>query len=78
MVVELAKRLGCRYCDLESIITEKTGMTINRIVELFGERHLRDMESRVIARISFLENPVISSGGGDKAKEPQPSALSEY
>jgi len=62
--VELAKRLGCRYCDLDSLITEETGMTINRIFEQFGETHFRDIETRVIERISSMENLVISSGGG--------------
>jgi shikimate kinase len=71
--VKLAKKLGYRYCDLDSLITDEAGMTINRIFEQYGERHFRDIESSVIERISSMENLVISSGGGavvrDKNRE---------
>ncbi len=62
--VELAKELGFRYCDLDSLISDEAGMTINRIFEQYGETHFRDMESSAIERISSQENLVISSGGG--------------
>lgn len=61
---ELAKKLGYRYCDLDSLITDEAGMTINQIFEQYGELHFRDIESSVIERISSMENLVISSGGG--------------
>lgn len=71
--MELAKRLGYGYCDLDSLIVEEAGMTINSIFEQFGETHFRDIESSIVERISSMGNLVISSGGGavirDKNRE---------
>lgn len=71
--IVLSKRLGYRYCDLDSLIADEAGMTINQIFEQFGESHFREIESGVIERISKMGNLVISSGGGavirDKNRE---------
>ncbi len=67
--VELAKILGYRYCDLDSLISEQAGMTISQIFDNYGEEYFRDMESNVIERVATMKNLVISSGGGAVIRE---------
>ncbi len=60
----LAGRLGYKYCDLDSLIVEHTGMTINQIFERFGEEYFRDLETGTLASLMSEEHMVISTGGG--------------
>ncbi len=58
----LAKRLGCRFVDLDSYIEEKEGMTIPEIFSIHGEPYFREAESRYIREMP--EDCVVATGGG--------------
>lgn len=62
--VELAEKLGYSYCDLDSLITDHAGMSINRIFAQHGEPHFRDLESGMIEELADKKRLVISTGGG--------------
>ena len=71
--VELAVKLGYRYLDLDCVITDHAGMSVNRIFAEHGELYFRDLETKAIEEIAYMENLVISTGGGavirDKNRE---------
>jgi len=60
----LAKRLGKRCEDVDSLIAKKAGMSIRDIVAKFGWDHFRDLESDMIREVSEQDGAVISTGGG--------------
>lgn len=61
--VTLAKNLGCAYCDMDSMIVKKEGMTIPEIFEKKGEKYFRQAESRFIEELAEYKG-VVSCGGG--------------
>ena len=60
----LAKRLGKRCEDLDSLVAKKAGMTIRDVVDKFGWEHFRDLESDMVREVSERDGAVISTGGG--------------
>ena len=58
----IAKKLNKKFIDTDEIITNQYG----EISSLFdkGEEHFRDIESKVINKLSMLSDCVISTGGG--------------
>ena len=60
----LAKRLGKRGEDIDSLVAKKAGMSIKEIVEKFGWDHFRDLESDMVREVSEQNGAVISTGGG--------------
>jgi len=60
----VAKRLGWRFLDTDSIIEKREGKRISTIFKEDGEAYFRDVESSVIKSVSRLKNVVISAGGG--------------
>ncbi len=60
----LAKALGVPFVDADDEIEDAAGQSISDIFETYGERHFRDGERRVIARL--LDGPphVLATGGG--------------
>jgi shikimate kinase len=62
--LELAEMLGYIYFDMDRLITDQAGMSVNRIFDEFGELYFRDLETRVIEELADKENLVISTGGG--------------
>ncbi len=67
--VELAEKLGYGYCDLDDLITDHAGMTVNLIFAQHGETYFRDLETRMIEEISAKDRLVISTGGGAVIRE---------
>lgn len=59
-----AGQLGTRFVDMDDIIVEKVGMTINDIFREKGEPWFRDIESQVLHDLAGKENLVVSTGGG--------------
>jgi shikimate kinase len=59
----LAQKLGLPFRDADQEIEEAAGMTIPEIFAIHGERHFRDGERRVIARL-LQEGPMILATGG--------------
>ncbi|MEE8422995.1 MAG: bifunctional shikimate kinase/3-dehydroquinate synthase, partial [Thermodesulfobacteriota bacterium] len=61
---KLAKCLSCDYLDTDSIIVEKTGLSIADIFQKYGEEYFRNLEKDVIRELVSIEKHVISVGGG--------------
>ncbi len=66
----LAERLGRSFCDSDEEIVKEAGMPIPDYFAKYGEAAFRDLESRVIARLSSgLTGAVIATGGGAVLRE---------
>ncbi|RKD27888.1 shikimate kinase [Caminicella sporogenes DSM 14501] len=60
----LAKKFNMKFIDSDDEIIRKTGMSINKIFEKYGEEYFRNLEKIVIEEISKLDGCVIATGGG--------------
>ncbi len=65
----LAERLGRPFYDSDEEIVKKIGMPIPAFFAEQGEEAFREVESRVIARLSTLGGAVIATGGGAILRE---------
>ncbi len=65
----LARRLGYKFIDADSVIEEEQKIPITEIFKRFGEPYFRDIESNLIKRLSEMEGVVISTGGGAVLRE---------
>ena len=65
----LAARLRLPFTDADTEIEKAAGMTIPEIFEVHGERHFRDGEARVIARLLDSGPGVLATGGGSFMRE---------
>ncbi|MDH4101681.1 MAG: shikimate kinase [Nitrospirota bacterium] len=68
----LAQRLGQTFVDLDSIIENEAGMTINEIFASQGEGAFRDKESGVVEGLvngSYGTDLVVATGGGAIIRE---------
>lgn len=55
---------GMNFIDTDSLIEEKTGITIAEIFTSYGERNFREIESNIIEEVSKMDGCVIATGGG--------------
>lgn len=60
----LAEETGAKLLEMDEILEEEAGMSINEIFERFGEVYFRDLESQLIERIAEKGGTVVSCGGG--------------
>src|SRR5437868_7500313 len=60
----LSARLRMPFVDADTEIEAAAGMSISDIFENHGERHFRDGEARVIARLLDSGPAVLATGGG--------------
>ena len=60
----LADRLGFRYVDLDALIVEHAGASINDIFARQGEPRFRFLETGTLARLAGEKKIVLSTGGG--------------
>ena len=61
----ISKRNGVKYVDLDSLIEEKTNLTIIKLFKLKGEIYFRNIEHEMFKNLILSdENIVISTGGG--------------
>lgn len=60
----LARRLGFKFADLDSVIEEESGKSIAEIFSLHGEDHFRRLETEALARLAADRKSVIALGGG--------------
>jgi shikimate kinase len=60
----LAARLGYRFLDLDALIVEEAGMSINDIFASHGEPYFRQLESEAIGQLSAEDCLVVATGGG--------------
>lgn len=73
----LAARLNLPFVDADTEIEAAAGMTIPEIFEVHGERHFRDGEARVIARLLDNGPAVLATGGGSFMREETRRRISE-
>lgn len=60
----VAKRLGWRFVDIDSVLEKLTGMPIHKIFAQFGESEFRKREQLTIAHLAAQDNLVLALGGG--------------
>ncbi len=60
----LAKRLGWRFADTDSLVESAEGRTIKAIFESHGEARFRELETQAIADAMSLNDVVVATGGG--------------
>jgi len=65
----LAEILGRKFQDLDNLIEEEVHMTIPEIFSRHGESYFRELEAKMVARVSREKGGVISTGGGVMLRE---------
>jgi shikimate kinase len=60
----IAEATGMTLLDMDSIIEERAGKTINEIFADEGEAHFRSLERSLVQELSATEGNIISTGGG--------------
>lgn len=60
----LARRIGCGFADLDSLIVERERCPITEIFATKGEAYFRDCEAAVLAEQALARNMVFATGGG--------------
>jgi XRE family aerobic/anaerobic benzoate catabolism transcriptional regulator len=66
----LAKRLGWRFLETDQLITEASGLSLDQLFELHGERYYRRLEHETLRRILARGGPVVLAAGGGVVNEP--------
>jgi shikimate kinase len=61
---KLASRLGYKFFDIDPLFEEKYHFTIHDFFEKFGEQPFRKLEKDLLLGTEYMENTVISTGGG--------------
>jgi len=49
---QLANETGSEYIDLDDVLVQETGMTINQVFEKYGETYFRELETNMLHKIS--------------------------
>ena len=65
----LSAQLGYEFIDLDALIVEKVGKSINQLFADEGEISFRDHESSVLSALVGQQNIVLSTGGGVVIRE---------
>ena len=60
----LSKSLDMQFYDTDDLIKKNTGVEINRIFELEGEKGFRNWERKALLSIIDKKNIVVATGGG--------------
>jgi shikimate kinase len=60
----IAERLGYAFVDMDEEIERATGLSVNRIFEMYGEAAFRERETVLTARLAGRDRQVVSCGGG--------------
>jgi len=61
---EVARRLGREFVDMDALIEERLGMTINDIFASYGEGFFRQQERLLCGELGERRGLVIATGGG--------------
>lgn len=60
----LSEKTGMPLVDMDTIIEQRAGKTINEIFSEDGEPHFRTLERELVKELSAGTNQIISTGGG--------------
>ena len=66
---QLAKQIGGKFLDTDTLVEAKENLTINSIFANFGEEYFREKESAVINQVFSKVGQVVSLGGGSVTKK---------
>ena len=61
---KLAKKLGLKFIDTDSLIEKDENRKISEIFETDGEVYFRDLETKKLEEIQSMADVVVSTGGG--------------
>jgi shikimate kinase len=71
----LARHLGLRFFDVDTVVEERIGCPIRVFFEREGEAAFRDLEEQVVAELAHLPSVVVATGGGAILREANRVAL---
>ncbi len=60
----LAKLLSVPFVDLDELIIQTAGRSINEIFKTKGEHYFRQLETEVLKQVSASSGQVVATGGG--------------
>ena len=60
----LAKTLKKEFLEMDEAIETENGKKITEIFQIYGEPHFRELEKKLLLKISQKENLIVSCGGG--------------
>lgn len=60
----LAERLGWPLVDTDRLIVDTAGMSIDRMIAVYGWPFFRQRESEVLSRVAAGDRQVVATGGG--------------
>ncbi len=79
---QLARRLGARFLDADTVLEERIGMPIRSFFDAHGEAAFRDMEEQIVDELTSGPAPegqpsalVLATGGGAVLREPNRKRL---
>lgn len=61
---EIANISELKFIDTDEMIIQETGMTVNEIFEISGEKGFRELENELVKKIADWDGYVIATGGG--------------
>ncbi|PJI07439.1 MULTISPECIES: shikimate kinase [Clostridium] len=70
----LSKELNMKFYDADDYLEIKNNMRISEMFNI-GEDFFRDLESKALEELSYMQNSVISTGGGAVTRERNMIAL---
>lgn len=65
---QLARRLGVRFLDADTVLEERIGMPIRSFFELHGEQAFRDLEEQVLDELTQPRAPAVGEAEDGKAR----------
>ena len=60
----LAHKLNKDFFDTDQEIIDKTGVTIDHIFDIEGEKGFRERESKILENLCQMSNIILATGGG--------------
>jgi XRE family aerobic/anaerobic benzoate catabolism transcriptional regulator len=66
----VAKKLGWPFIEMDDLITDASGLTLDQLLELHGEPYYRRLEHETLQRVLAREGPVVLAAAGGVVNEP--------
>jgi len=66
----LAARLGASFHEMDALIVDASGLPVDQIFELHGERYYRRLEREVLSRLVSRRAPAVLAAAGGIVNEP--------
>jgi len=66
----LAERLGCAFVEMDALITEESGLSLDQLFEMHGERYYRRLEHDTVLSILSRGVPAVVAAAGGVVTEP--------